>query len=245
MKPYVIVANFGNESIALIQWCIDMSLEKDIIVCSVDTGWQAKCWQTRVNKAHLWMEKNQIAYQRLRATHTMSECVKERQAFPSKKFQWCAGFLKGLILNDFLDEIDAPCEKTLVFAKREQASKANRFLQEYEHSSHFGDRRVWYPLLKVSDDTMFALVKRAGFKQLSHQSLECAPCIHVSSSMLNVLSKEDVERCEHLEQEIGRTMFESPIAQYIQDRVKESNGSTNNYLAHLDMGCGSEFGCGE
>ena len=242
-KPlYVIIANFGNESVALIQWAIEQKLD-NLLVVSVDTNWQSEAWQARVSQAHDWLSKNSIAFKRIKAVHSMQDCVRERGTFPNKKLQWCAGFLKGLALNDYLDEVDPSCEATLLFAKRRDSSRANQWLEEYVVSEHFNGRSVWHPILAMSDSESELYIHRAGLEQLSHQSLECMPCIHASPQMLQAMTKNDIARVADLEQEIGHTMFDKPIADIVKNSDKGSESTS--YLEQLDMGCGSEFGCGE
>lgn len=240
---HVVIANFGNESIALIQWCLEQQID-NLTVVSVETGWQAEIWDNRVTKAGQWLSENALNHRRIKSPHTMPECVNERGSFPNKKLQWCAGFLKGLALNDFLDEIDASCEAVLLFAKRRKSSRANQWLEEYAVSEHFNDRKLWHPILEMSDERCREKVQKAGFQWLPHQSLECMPCIHPSTHMLQALTKGDIARVSALEQRIQKTMFEKPIHQVVEAASLKPI-SQKNYLEQLDMGCGSEFGCGE
>jgi len=242
MTQQVVIANFGNESIALIQWCIAQKM-LPLTVLSVDTGFQAEAQGTRVAEASSWLKQQGIEHKHLTATNSMQACVEDRGQFPSKKLQWCAGFLKGLAINEYLDEIDATCEATLLFAKRRATSRANQWHSEYSTSEHFADREVRYPLLDMDDETAKRLVNQAGFDWQSHQSLECMPCIHASSAMLLAMSENDIARLEQLELKLMTTMFEQPIREKIRS---VSNGAEKaHYLEGLDMSCGSDFGCGE
>ena len=101
----IIIANYGNESLALIQWAWQQAMP-NLLVLSVDTGWEAQDWQAHRLQVFRWMEERNIIYQHLNAQLTMAESILDRKQFPSKKFQWCAPFLKGLTLNKKLDEID-------------------------------------------------------------------------------------------------------------------------------------------
>ena len=56
---YVIIGNFGNDSIALIEWVRQQQLS-NLFVVSVDTGWAAHEWADRVNQAEVYLEKKHL-----------------------------------------------------------------------------------------------------------------------------------------------------------------------------------------
>lgn len=242
MAQQIVIANFGNESIALIQWCIEKGITP-LTVLSVDTGFQAEAHTQRLTQASTWLQPLGVRHEHLKAPNTMKACVQDRGQFPNKKLQWCAGFLKGLAINEHLDEIDSGCEATILFAKRRVTSRASQWQNEYATSEHFADRTVRYPLLDMDDETAKCLVKQAGFDWQSHQSLECMPCIHASSAMLLAMSETDINRLEQLEFEVANTMFDKPIREKISSMSEKKDKAF--YLEGLDMSCGSDFGCGE
>ncbi len=228
----ILITNFGKESVALIQWAHEQKLA-DIQVISVDTGWGALSWEALRRQGEQWLKKLEKPYHHLSAPKTMQELVIDRKEFPSKKFQWCAGFLKGLAINEYLDNVDIETEATILLAKRKQSSRANRWLHEHEESEHYQGRTIWYPLLDFSDSQRDGLLSRTGLKVLGYRSDECAPCIHSSLNDMARFSASDIKRLKTLEGIVDKPMF--PIQQTDEARCIE----------HMDMGCGSVWGCGE
>jgi 3'-phosphoadenosine 5'-phosphosulfate sulfotransferase (PAPS reductase)/FAD synthetase len=238
---YIIVGNFGNQSIALIQWAIEQKL-KSIYVVSVETGWGSKKWQKRVGEAENYAKNHGFTVKRLQAQPTFSDLVHERRIFPSQKFQWCVTFLKGLPLNEWLDKIDPSCQTTILLGKRRLDSRANVDLPEFlEASEHFGQRKVWYPLVNCSDRKFINLIRRSGFSLLTHRSLECEPCIHSRGNDLSRLDPSNITKTKNLENELNVTMFNQDIETMVAD-AKLNRVSIKEMFT---MGCGSPFGCGE
>jgi len=92
---FKVFGNFGNNTIALIQWCVEARLN-DVVVVHVETGWAADTWERRVSKAMAYIKESGFDSVLLKPKATFQEMVIDRRHFPSPKFQWCAGFLKGL-----------------------------------------------------------------------------------------------------------------------------------------------------
>lgn len=228
----VIIANYGNGSIALIQWAIENKLP-DLHVLSVDTHWQADGWHQHLQNVFSYMARHQVSYQHLQARQGFAQSVKDRRGFPSKKFQWCAPFLKGLTLNEALDDLDPQCEAEVHLAKIATLSRANRRLMDGQPNEHYQDRIVRYPLLALSIVDRDALIHRAGFEVLAHNSLECMPCIHQTKADFQVMHQQDKIKLQQLESEVGQRMFES--------------GPIEHGVSHerFDMGCGNIWSCGD
>lgn len=227
----VIRSNYGDESIALIEWVAQhiKAVDYDIIyVAYVETGWSASQWEERVSMGEAYAEKKGFKPIRLRSKETFSELVKSRGSFPSVKFQWCAHFLKGLVFMEWLDEIDLRCEALIVLPKRQALYR--KPLKEYIKECEFhGERKVWHPMLLVTDEERDAFISQAGFSVLHHASLECAPCIHHQTKERESLSLVDKERLKKLEQVIGKSFF-----------FRREYGKMDGFT----MGCGDPFGCG-
>ena len=239
MVTYYIIGNFGNHSIALAQWAIE-NITDELKFIAVDTGWAAREWSRRVDTCKRYLEKNHIEVCMLNAKATFADMVRQRGQFPSQKFQWCAGFLKGLAINDFLDEHDPLCQAYLVFGKRKSDSRVNALLSEYQtNSEHYNDRTLWYPLLDCDDNQFHHLIKRSGMAVLAHRSLECQPCIHSSANEIHNLNKHDLIRLNQLEEQVKSKMFPDSLTKINSMSKKISN------IAQFDMGCGSPWGCGE
>ena len=137
----ILIANYGNPSIAMIQWAIETKLS-NVLVISVDTGWQSTQWQSHLDKIWSYLDQNQIAYQHLKSQKSFSECVIDRRSFPSKKFQWCPSFLKGLPILDKLDEIDMSGEAIIHLAKMRSLSRINQTLVSGEDNEHYDNRKI-------------------------------------------------------------------------------------------------------
>ena len=234
---YVIIANFGNDSIALIEWARQQHLQ-NVYVLSVDTGWSAEGWEERIALADHYLKQHQITHVRLTSEYDFSKLVLERKNFPSIKFHWCASFLKGLPILDWLDQVDPDLQATVMLAKRQEQAPALHDLQEFESESHsYGGRKVWYPLYQHTLAQRNYLIQQAGFDLLATRSLECDPCIYNQRSDFLRLSPTRQQQLDALEKSIGRPMFAAPVD---QDRDLAGNDKTIYY-----QGCGSEFGCGD
>jgi hypothetical protein len=240
---YHVIANFGNESIALIQWLYDNHIE-NITVLSVETSFGATSWLGRVKKARAWVTSLGFKEVRLESKPSMTDCITDRKGFPSKKFSWCAGFVKGLAFEGYLDEVDSGCEETIIFSKRHEASRVNLTLDEFGTSEHFNGRQSWHPILNMADDARNDLIKKAGFDVLPYTSRECMPCIHSREADITQLTHEEINRVAALETKLNQTMFDKPIQTFF-DNAQNTLQSSHATLEDYDKGCGSAFGCGE
>lgn len=228
---YYIFGNFGNNTIAAIQWAHEQQL-KNVTICYVDTGWGAECWHSRVQKGNDLVRKYGFESIRLTPPKTFQEQIIDRGAFPSAKFQWCAAFLKGMAFSAWADVHDPSSQATVIMGSRRVDSRARFDLPEFdEHNEYFGGRRVWYPLYSTDDAARNKLITRAGFDVLAHRSLECLPCVHNSEIDLSQMTKADRERVSSVEKTINSRIISGP--------------SKENSLENFDMGCGSKYGCGE
>lgn len=242
---HVVVSNFGNDSIALIQWCINNKIE-NLTVVYVDTGWSNASWPQRILEATKYLNNHNINLKILKSNISFSESVLEKQEFPNQKFQWCAGLLKGLPIVSWLDEIDPFCEATILIAALKSSSRGYFSTEEFiEESEHFGDRRVWHPILDISSQTRDILIKESGLTFLTfNRSLECDPCVNCRvKDLVTLVEPADIEKVAKLENQLGKTLFDKNI----KDALKESknlNDKVNSSLDNYNMGCGSVYGCG-
>lgn len=240
----VAIVNFGDESIALMQWLINKGHSSSVTLLYVDTGMIAKRFTARVKQALEYAKSHGFTVVKLNSPSSWSEMVLERKSFPSKKFQWCAGFLKGLAINDYLDEVDLDGKKMILMAKRREASRANQLLPAaYFASEHFGERMVFYPLWEYDWNERNELIAEAGFELTYPRSLECEPCIHSSDASLALMDKADISRLVSLEAKVNQSMFESPIEEKIKN-IRQPQSSEDS-LRGFEMGCGMPWGCGE
>jgi 3'-phosphoadenosine 5'-phosphosulfate sulfotransferase (PAPS reductase)/FAD synthetase len=250
----VIFGNYGNPTLALMQWVYSKPLPSNsLITCvSIDTGWHAEAWLTHIAKAEAYARSLKFRIVRLKANPNFSDLVRERQAFPSTQFQWCAGFLKGLPFIEWLDAEDPRNEAIIVLGKRRADSPTLFDLPEWvENSEHFGGRKIWHPLYKTDDLAFRDLVTQTGIEFLQTRSLECEPCIHNQPHEFSRLSEKDIQRIHLLEEQVGTSFYSIPITHYIenitQEHALQNTANPLNYAItpSLYMGCGSPFGCGE
>ena len=249
---YIVIANFGNSSVALIQWIIETKLP-NCTVLNVDTGWAATHWHMRIEVVTAWLLQHKLQWQCLKSIAPFAAWIRDRQEFPSAKFQWCAGLLKGLPINEWLEQHDSFNQATIVLPKRRAASRFNQQLTEWvTDSDYYNSRKIWHPLYNCSDEEFEALLKRSGMQRLTHRSLECDPCVRNQAQDFVRLDEVALQRVQQLERELGKTMFcpeDFAGAQGIKaiKKICESPSITSavNYSEAFDMGCGSPWGCGE
>lgn len=241
LMHYILIANYGNHSLAALQHLIDQAI-KPLHVIYVDTGWSSPGWAKRVETCEAYAQKHQLHVHHIKAIADFRQMVMDRKQFPSSKFQWCAGFLKGLALLDKIDAIDPFCEAIIVSGKRRLDSKRFSQLNEYiEDDEYYNGRRIWHPLWQCNDHDFQTLIEKTGFEFLNHPSRECSPCIHASISDLQQLEQPSISRLNDLEQQLGLSMFEHPVCSYQQ----ENPSTAPQALKQFDLGCGSPWCCGE
>ncbi|WP_440994318.1 hypothetical protein [Cysteiniphilum litorale] len=237
---YCIIANFGDDSVALIQQVYELGLE-EVIVLSVDTGWQASAWQARVDRARSWVHELGFDSVHLKPEHDFSTLVKARKQFPSQQFHWCAGFLKGMAILNWLEVHDEDLEAVVLLANRRAMSKAQADLPDsILESERYDDREVRYLLADCDEVKRNNLIEKTPFKApLNHRSLECQPCIHLTKRDVVTLSEDDIKRTVELEHEIGQTMFDKNFVDYL--KILEKN---TNYYDEFAKTCSWDYGCG-
>lgn len=234
-----LIANFGNESLSLMAWAIENDLS-NVTVVYVDTGWSAEGWQAHIKHVKQRLACSSLRFQALSAPAEFEALVRDRKQFPSIKFQWCAGFLKGLAINAYLDEQDPECLSQVLLAKRKSTARANRFLSAFEHDNEYYNlRTVHYPLLEYSDAACLKLLKRHGLPIQYPRSLECQPCIHSTLLERQRMTANEKRRLQVLENEVGCQMFKSSCDTGNAPAKVAASG-----LDSFDRGCGMPWGCG-
>lgn len=235
-KVLVVRSNYGDESIALIA-----ALRKDfkqnsfekIFVVSIDTGWAAQSWPERVKLGQAFAQSCGFTPIHLTSRRTFSELVIERQNFPTTKYQWCAGFLKGLPLLEWLDEHDPACEWLIALPKR-QALYRNQIAEFKAECEYHGERDIWHPIHSMTHLERDQLILQSGFTVLNTRSLECEPCVNSTLAERHAMDPIDKSKLQRLEQQIGKTLF-----------VNSQQSTTKSTRMDLfSMGCGDPFGCG-
>lgn len=248
----IIFGNFGDNTIALIQWAFEKGLQ-NVRVVHINTQWAAQTWGQRVAEGSAFAEQCGFESVELSSSTTFTEMVLGRENFPNQKFQWCAGFLKGLAFMMWADQLDPEAEAVVLLGSRRTDSRIREGLEEFkERSEHFGKRRVWYPLYQHSNFERDELIQRAGFSVLNHRSLECDPCIHSQIVDFQQMSSVDIEKVKRIENQLQKPMFHpmdvggaQNIEQVISWAKQQPASDEANSLEFFNMGCGALYSCGE
>ncbi|MFI4938099.1 MAG: phosphoadenosine phosphosulfate reductase family protein [Candidatus Berkiellales bacterium] len=231
----VVRCNYGDDSIALLQALKTRACEiqefNHIYVVYIDTGWAAEGWLERVREGEQFVKSCGFEPIHLKSRATFADLVIERKNFPTQKFQWCAGFLKGLPLLEWLDEHDPKSEWLIALPKR-QALYRQKLTAFKKECQYHGERDVWHPILMVSNAERDLWMKQAGFLPRYSRSLECDPCVNSTAEEFAGLSTKDKEKVLRLELTINQSMPKNI-------RRNQSTG-----MDAFSMGCGDPFGCG-
>lgn len=242
----IIFGNLGNETIALMEWAHQQQLP-EVTVVFVKTGWMADQWQQRIDAARALAQRYQFQFHAINSKPDFATLMQERGAFPDTKFQWCAGFLKGLPLMAWLDQHDVQAEAVILLGLHRNL-RAQKQLPEYTlESEYFGGRTVWHPVYQHTIAQLQALVHAADMAWLPHRALECDPCVNSTCADFQRLSTEDIAKTQALEQELGRAMFsgaagDNGIEHIVQWAQRQPSAAAT--ADQFDMGCGSQYGCG-
>ena len=241
---HVVFGNYGNESLALIEWTRQENL-KNVTVISVDTGAASASWLAHVTSAEAYVRRCGFTAVRLRAQPDFAQEVLRRHAFPSQQFQWCASLLKGITLLNYLDNVDPQAAAVVLLAKRRLAARTWYDLPEWEiDNPYFGERKVWHPLHQHDRQARDALLRTAGFVPMTHRSLECEPCIFNQPHEFERLSFARQQAVADLELAAGVTMFAEAIGSLCQQQHKQQVSSTE-FGEQFAKSCGDHFACGE
>lgn len=209
---YLVASSMGNDSIALIQFMIDGGYEFSVVYN--DTGWARKDWPERVKKCASWLFEKGIT---LHVTPSigMVNIVKKNKGWPmpASKMQWCTEHLKEKPTTELLERIDKGCELVCVTGRRREESVNRASLEEWqEESTKHGGRDVWNPLVRFNADMRNELINKTPFSVLSHQSMECYPCVCANKDDLKEmhLDEERIALIESVEVELGHTRYGKP-----------------------------------
>lgn len=250
----VINTNYSDDSIALLAYLKQVKIPATVV--SIDTGLAAPSWLARVAAGEAYARTCGFAVYRLVAKQSFVDLVTTRKQFPNKKFQWCAGLLKGMTLLSWLDEVDPDCTASILLAKRRSTSRQLADLPlVIENSEHYGERRVVHPIAVMTDAIRDHLLTAAGFTRIPHRSLECDPCIHSLPRELAQLAPSNLEKIAQLEAQVGNFMFApthyegaegiAAVVRKVQNGGPASQlDDASSYYEVFDMGCGSPFACG-
>jgi len=245
----IISSSYGNDSIALIRWARDNDLP-DVTVAYCATGWAAPDWLERVERGEDFARSLGFKVVRIQSMG-FEDLVRMKKGFPANQYQFCTAHLKGIPFLNWIDEIDPKREAVVLIGKRRAESKKRANTPEFLISEYHGDRKVWHPLYKHTDQQRNYLLDTARFEVLPHRSQECSPCVNANRSDFLLLTKSQIERVSALEVEIGKPMFRpkrfGAVGIYgVMAWAKYGKNNKNLLDEELleDEGCGSPFGCG-
>lgn len=234
----IIIANYSIHSLALICWA-KKNLHNNFCVLSVDTGFAAENWNSYLGNVFAWLKSEAIEFYHLKAENAFQELVKARKQFPSQKFSWCAGFLKGITLLNKIDEIDPDAEATILLSHRKDLSRVSQLLKDLEEEEKYDYRSLEYPLLDLNHDDILELTKNLPFKAFYH-SLECQPCIHLTQQEFEKIAKADIKKVSALENETNSFMFNNTPF----NKLDSHAFIHGNILEELSKACSWEYSCG-
>lgn len=221
----VIFASMGNDSIALIQWCINKGLT-DVTVAYSNTGWAAPFWQERVERAAEYVMQNGYDFVEIQS-EGMEALVRRKKGFPAggRMAQFCTTYLKIEPALDWLESIDPDKNVSCITGVRREESRERSTAPEHIiYSERHGGRELWQPLVRVLEPERNALIEQAGFEVLPHRSAECFPCINANIDDLRALDESSIKRLEKLELDMGFTKNNKPRVMFRPARHKGAVG---------------------
>lgn len=222
----VIFASYGNDSIALVQWCYEQNLQ-DVTVVYSDTAWAADYWDDRVKECEAWC--NSLGFETDRTYSLgMEYLVKVKKAWPrggGGKFQFCTEALKKQPARRWLDKYDPEKEATCINGIRRCESTNRLTAPEFtEESDAHGGRELWSPLVRHTDKQRNELIHRTPFSVLPYKSKECWPCVNAGKRELKHVEEERIVLIERMEKEAGINSRGNPRVMYSPARHNGSVG---------------------
>jgi 3'-phosphoadenosine 5'-phosphosulfate sulfotransferase (PAPS reductase)/FAD synthetase len=198
---YVLMASFGNDSVALIQWANERLLDK-VTVLHNDTGWSATWWAERVQKGREWVESLGFEFASTSSVGMM-EMVRAKKGWPRQGMQFCTEILKRQPAEDWMQKHAPPGVCVMVGVRRCESERRKDFPEFIKGSLDHGGRDMWAPLVNHSDEDRNALLARAGWDVLPHRSMECYPCVNANRKDIQMLDEDRIRLIEVFEEELG------------------------------------------
>lgn len=231
---YIIMASYGNDSIALIQWAKERGLQN--VVCLFNnTGWGSNKWMNdRLPRGEAFAES--CGFETARTTSEgMISLVKRKKGWPAGggvgkgsgggAGQFCTKYLKVEPSIEWMDTHDPEKRATCLAGIRRAESTHRQTAPEFiEESERHGGREVWHPLVRHTDEQRNELIARAGFEVLDHRSEECFPCVNANIDDLRRVSEDRIELIDVTEQEMGNTKNGKPRVMFRPARHKKATG---------------------
>ena len=198
---YVIFSSAGNDSIALVQWLSEAGHTAYVVYSN--TGWAQPGWDARVARMFDWAKRLGHTPIEL-SSEGMVSLVARKKAWPRNQIQFCTTALKIDPAKAWLAEVDPDCElECCIGIRRCESKRRSTWPEHTPDSDKHGGRDLWAPLVRHTDDDRAALLKRAGWEELPHRSMECYPCINANRGDFKLLTEERIAYIEQLETEMG------------------------------------------
>ena len=207
-SKYIISSSYGNDSVALMVWAHLAGLS-NVEVVFIDTGWSAPGWIDRV-KYYEYIAQVEFGFKvkRIEPVLQFEELIRSKKGFPGQKYQWCSLHLKVVPFLDYMDEIDPDCKDVIMIGKRRSESQSRASTPEFIPKSELhGDRPVWHPLCRHTDEERDELLSVINETPLPHRSMECSPCVNANRNDMRMVTEERIVEIETLESAVSNTMF--------------------------------------
>lgn len=212
----VVGTSWGNDSIALTQWCREAGMQ-DVTCLYNDTGWSwpahgnHEAWADRVERMEGWAQS--LGYKTARTSSIGMKALvlsSRGNGWPRQGMQFCTEVLKIEPTLKWLAENDPLGVAVCMNGKRRAESTIRAATLEWiEDSPSHGGRTLRQPLFGHTDEDCDALVHRAGFEVLPHKSRECA-CVNSNAEDLRSWPEALVLVVEDIETEAGFTGLGKP-----------------------------------
>jgi len=241
----VVRANYSQETIVLLAHLsqqAEYSAYNKKYAVYIETGWGAEGWLAQVEKGERLAKQLGFIPIRLSSPASFESLMRDRGDFPSQKFQWCAGMLKGIPLINWLDEHDPAGEWVVAIPKR-QALARTIIPDIIDECPYHGDRKVIHPILHLTQQDKAYYLAQCGFQSALVRSLECDPCVNLRVAEIAELKNSDIEKTCKLENSLQKTLFSTDIKSQVQS-AKESVKEISFQRDSFNRGCGDPFGCG-
>lgn len=210
-KPidYVIKFSGGNDSIALVQWCVDKGLRNMVAVYN-NTGWASEYWPERIYKLNEWLKSKYIEFVELES-EGMFNLAMRKKSWPGLGSKFCTTYLKIVPYQKWVEEVDPDKDAVcLVGIRREESQRRSNWPEWIEESETDGGRSLWSPLVNFSSQERDELIYRAGWSPLPHRSQECYPCVFANKDDIKLLTSDRVDEIEDMESAMGFTKNGKP-----------------------------------
>lgn len=245
LTTLVVRGNYSQETLVLLAYLsqqpsFDLYVNRYVVY--IDTGWSGEGWAYHVERGEQFAQA--LGYQpiHLHSQASFEDLIRDRGDFPSQKFQWCAGLLKGVPFINWLDERDPAGEWVIALPKR-QALARTPIPERIEACPYHGDRTVIHPIHGLSNETCQQWLSRFHLLDALTRSLECEPCVNLRAHEIAELKNSDIEKTNELENSIKKNLFLCDIKTQVK-KARESTREIGLSRDSFNRGCGDPFGCG-